>query len=63
MSEREGRVRGCRRGGGERPPLFKLYQNSTAAVVSPVRHKDVPPPLQSRAPEGSQARIAGVLHH
>lgn len=46
MSEREGRVRGCRRGGGERPPLFKLYQNSTAAVVSPVRHKDVPPPFR-----------------
>lgn len=47
MSERErGEGEGMQEGGGERPPLFKLYQNSTAAVVSPVRHKDVPPPFR-----------------
>lgn len=47
MSERErGEGEGMQEGGGERPPLFKLYQNSTAAVVSPVHHKDVPPPFR-----------------
>lgn len=47
VREREGRGGwGDAGGGGERPPLFKLYQNSTAAVVSPVHHKDVPPPFR-----------------
>lgn len=62
VREREGRVRGCRRGGERGHHCLNFIKTARLQLC----HRSVTkmfPPLQSRAPEGSQARIAGVLHH